>query len=158
MPDRTTHIGGDHMRIWTMSAATAAAYLGATNALAEGPATTTTTTTTETRAAQRERYSASEEPKMRSALIELESGPLAPEYVTPIGVRLLVGGGPTGFLENDARKLTDVGGGWDARVVVGTRSVLGVELGYIGAAQNISAAGLDGDAYLLRTAPRRSLT
>lgn len=126
--------------------------LGATTALADEAGTTTTTTTeTRTEAPRRQAYAAApRDPKMREALLELEDGSLTPEFSTPVGVSLMIGGGPTGFLETDSRQLTDVGGGWDARVTVGTRSVIGVELGYIGAAQNISSAGLDTDAYLLK--------
>ncbi|MBM4358899.1 MAG: outer membrane beta-barrel protein [Deltaproteobacteria bacterium] len=136
-----------------MIAATAAACILAAPARAQQLQSTTTTTTTETRAAQRTeayREPAKSRPEMREALLELEEGSLAPDYSTAIGVSVLPGGGPTGFLETDARQLTDVGGSWDARLTIGTRSVLGVELGYIGASQNISAAGLDTNAYLLK--------
>jgi hypothetical protein len=140
------------MRIWTMIAATAAVCMMAVPARAQGLQSTTTTTTTETRAEQREAYREPprSKPAGREAVMELEEGSLSPDYATEIGVSVLLGGGPTGFLELDSRQLTDVGGGWDARVTIGTRSVLGVEVGYIGAAQNITAAGLDSNAYLLK--------
>lgn len=143
------------MRIWTTIAAAAAMVILAAPARAQGMKSTTTTTTTETRAEERGQGGRYQEPArprsgMREALIELEEGSLAPDYSTEMGISVLVGGGPTGFMEIDSRQLTDVGGGWDARLTLGTRSVLGIELGYIGAAQNITAAGLDADAYLLK--------
>lgn len=139
------------MRLWTMIAASAAACLTTATALADEMQSTTTTTTTETSAPARPLAEpAREKPAFREALLELEEGSLQPEYQTPIGVSVMVGGGPTGFLETDARQFSDTGGGWDARLTIGTRSIIGVELGYIGAAQNISAAGLDTNAYLLK--------
>lgn len=69
--------------------------------------------------------------------------------VTDIGVAVSIGGGVGGFIEEDARDVADMGGAWDARLVIGTRSVLGVELAYIGAAYDLEAPLLDDDAFLV---------
>ncbi len=69
----------------------------------------------------------------------------------PLGIASIhVGGGVANFTRDEIRDLTDVGGYWDARVVLGTRSIIGVEASYVGAAQNIEALGLDSDATLIR--------
>jgi hypothetical protein len=66
-----------------------------------------------------------------------------------IGVAAMVGGGVTGFVDEEVRNFTDPGGSWDARLTVGTQSPLALEAAYIGSAQNIDALGLDSDALLL---------
>jgi opacity protein-like surface antigen len=71
------------------------------------------------------------------------------ELVIPSGMSLSVGGGVGGFTEETMRELTDVGGGWNARFVVGTRTVIGFEAAYIGGLQTIDTLGLDADALLL---------
>jgi hypothetical protein len=72
-----------------------------------------------------------------------------PSPFTPSGTTLMLGGGITGFTASRARDVTETGGGWNARLVVGTRSVLSAEIGYVGSAQSVDATGLDGDAFLL---------
>lgn len=68
-----------------------------------------------------------------------------------LGAAILIGGGVTDFANNEMDNLTDPGGEWDVRAAVGTRSYIGFEAQYLGAAQNISALGLDADAALVKT-------
>jgi hypothetical protein len=79
----------------------------------------------------------------------LRTGPGTEHLRTPMGVSLQVGGGVTNFVSESTREGTDVGGYWDVRAVVGTRSFVALELAYLGQAQDIQAPGLDPDAYLL---------
>ena len=72
-----------------------------------------------------------------------------PNLLTPIGIGATLGGGALGFTGSRARDFTDAGGGWNARLIVGTRSFIGGELAYIGGVQDISAVGLDSSAKLL---------
>jgi hypothetical protein len=71
--------------------------------------------------------------------------------VTPMGLYAFVGGGATNFTQPTAVGATNVGGFWDARLGIGTRSILGAEVGYVGSARNIEALGLNSDAYLFST-------
>jgi len=79
------------------------------------------------------------------------------EPVAPAGVprarkldmAVMLGGGVQGFIEDAARQFSDPGGAWGVRVAFGNESLLAAELGYLGAAQNITALGLDTDAFLL---------
>lgn len=64
------------------------------------------------------------------------------------GVAVLVGGGATNFTGKNTRNITDSGGMWDARMQMGTRSLIGTEVSYIGSAQGINTLGLDKDAML----------
>jgi hypothetical protein len=66
-----------------------------------------------------------------------------------IGVTVSAGGGLSGFVDKETRDVTDTGGGWDARVGIGTRLPIGLELAYTGSAGRISAPGLDPDAFLV---------
>ncbi len=164
------------MRKWTTIAASACAFFAAAP-LAAQQAQTSTTTTTETKehgkapvihrvstdasrpevtTTTTETTTTAEAPPtvtrrshMRESIVEVESS-TEPNYVTPFGMSITAGGGPTGMLEPEARHMTNVGGGWDARLTIGTRSILGLELGYIGSAQRIDAIGLDTNALLLK--------
>ncbi|HEY0715741.1 MAG TPA: OmpA family protein [Polyangia bacterium] len=69
-----------------------------------------------------------------------------------LGIEGMVGGGVIGFLDEQARDLTDPGGNWEARLSVGTRLPVAVEAAYVGSAQNIQALGLDDDAVLVGSA------
>jgi opacity protein-like surface antigen len=158
------------MRKWTTIAASACAILSAAPVAAQQAQTTTTTTTETTSRGQpitatdTREFSSSESdygaeanvspparPRgMRQAIVELEDPGLEAAYLTPLGVSFAVGGGVTGMIESDARDMTATGGSWDARVTIGTRAIVGVELGYVGGAQDIAAIGLDSSAYLLR--------
>ena len=69
--------------------------------------------------------------------------------ITPAGVYGFVGGGVNSFTESGADDLTDVGGAWEARVGIGSRSIIGAEVAYVGTARDIVALGLDSDAFLV---------
>ena len=69
--------------------------------------------------------------------------------ITPVGVYGQVGGGVGDFTQPSASGTTNVGGNWDARIGIGTRSVLGLEADYNGGARDITALGLNDSAYLL---------
>jgi hypothetical protein len=66
-----------------------------------------------------------------------------------IGTALQLGGGVTNFSSQRTRDLTNVGGYWDVRAVMGTRAPLALEVAYVGNAQDIKAPGLDPNAALL---------
>jgi hypothetical protein len=72
-------------------------------------------------------------------------------YVPPsrIGFSLMAGGGVQDFTGSTIRDMTGTAGFWDVRAGVGTRSVVGLEAAYVGAAQSITALGLESDAKLL---------
>jgi hypothetical protein len=74
-----------------------------------------------------------------------DDGALFTEY----GTALYVGGGVTGFVEDDVVDNTTPGGFWDVRGVAGTRTPVGIELGYTGSARDVNALGLSDDAFLL---------
>lgn len=74
-----------------------------------------------------------------------DDGALFTEY----GTALYVGGGVTGFVEDDVVDNTTPGGFWDVRGVAGTRTPVGLELGYTGSARDVNALGLGNEAFLL---------
>ncbi len=69
--------------------------------------------------------------------------------ITPAGVYGILSGGVSNFTQTTAENVTEVGGYWDARVGVGTRSILGAEVAYVGSARDIVASGLASDAFLI---------
>ncbi len=69
--------------------------------------------------------------------------------ITPAGVYGFIGGGATNFTQPEANGATEAGGYWDARVGVGTRSILGGEIAYTGSARDIQALGVGEEAFLL---------
>lgn len=74
------------------------------------------------------------------------------DVLTRYGASITAGGGVGGFADNEMRETTDVGGSWDVRAAIGTRTLIGFEAGYLGTAQGIDAIGLDTNAVLLGTA------
>ena len=86
----------------------------------------------------------------REAVIEPEwDDAEKPRLMTGIGTSVTVGAAAVGFLDDFGRDVTDIGGGWDARVVVGTRNIIAGEAAYMGSVQNVQALGLDGGALLV---------
>ena len=66
-----------------------------------------------------------------------------------VGAGVLLGGGYEDFTSNTVRDMTGAGGFWNARLVAGTRQIIGLEAAYIGSARSIEALGLGGDARLV---------
>lgn len=66
-----------------------------------------------------------------------------------IGVQATIGGGATDFVEDGARNFTDIGGSWDGRLSVGTRTPITVEGSYVGSAQGLNAFGRSDDTLLI---------
>ena len=58
-----------------------------------------------------------------------------------IGLAVMAGGGVTDFTQGATRNETTVGGSWDVRALVGTRTWIGFEASYIGGANPIKALG-----------------
>jgi hypothetical protein len=56
---------------------------------------------------------------------------------TSAGIGLSAGAGLTGFSDGAMRDVTDVGLAWDARLTLGTRSMLALEAAYVGSAQGV---------------------
>jgi hypothetical protein len=70
-------------------------------------------------------------------------------YSPPIGVAIMAGGGAFDFVGGDIRAATKMGGFWQVRALLGSRSIVGLEAAYLGTAQSIQALGLASDARLL---------
>ena len=70
-------------------------------------------------------------------------------FTRRIGLQIDVGGGAQGFLDRDASSLTDPGGSWTARAVIGTRSHIAAEAAYVGSAQALDVLGVDDRANLM---------
>lgn len=87
--------------------------------------------------------------EMRSRTFEMTTVEVEPRPASGFGVAISAGGGFTDFVNETARKSTAVGGAWDVRATIGTRSYLAAEVAYVGSAQAIDALGLDDDAILV---------
>jgi hypothetical protein len=79
--------------------------------------------------------------------------PPPPAYAPPhrevVGAGMLVGGGVQDFTRSSIRDMTGTGGYWNARLLFGSRNIVGFEAAYIGSAQSIDALGLSSDATLV---------
>ena len=78
-----------------------------------------------------------------------EKYPIQHTWVAQIGGGLLIGGGVEDFTDSSVRSVTSVGGSWTARVVAGTRQLVGLEAAYVGAARSLNALGVDSNAALV---------
>jgi hypothetical protein len=58
-----------------------------------------------------------------------------------------VGGGVDDFARSNARRQTNIGGSWNARVTLGAHSYVAAELSYIGSAQTLKMFGSDQTLY-----------
>jgi hypothetical protein len=67
---------------------------------------------------------------------------------TEVGMSVSVGGGIMNFTDGQLNDQTDPGGNWQARLTLGTRSVIALEGAYIGQASNLNGLGLDPDTLL----------
>jgi len=72
-----------------------------------------------------------------------------PRPMSGIGIGITAGAGVVDFTQQRARSFTDAGVTWDARLTLGTRLPVGLDLAYVGSSQNINLAGFSSDAYLL---------
>ncbi len=70
-------------------------------------------------------------------------------WIESVGLGFSAGGGVDDFASDTMRSTTGVGGGWNVRATLGTKTFLALEGSYIGSAQNINALGLDNDALLI---------
>lgn len=72
------------------------------------------------------------------------------EYESPWSHQLgfSVGGGVDDFANGAQRRATDIGGDWNARLTIGTRSFIAAEISYIGSAQTAHLGVLRGDQTL----------
>lgn len=70
--------------------------------------------------------------------------------VSFVGTSVEIGGGVADFTDPDVSDMAGVAGAWNARAIVGTRSLVSGELGYVGAAQNVSTLGLRDTSALVR--------
>jgi len=64
-----------------------------------------------------------------------------PRLATGIGVGINIGGGVAGYTDQSLRNAlsNNISGLWDARVSIGTHIPLGLELGYVGTAQDLNS-------------------
>jgi hypothetical protein len=69
---------------------------------------------------------------------------------TGYGVAVTAGGGAGNYVGQFARDNTGVPGNWTLRASYGTRTYVGIEAAYLGAAGAISGLGLSGDSLLVR--------
>jgi hypothetical protein len=81
--------------------------------------------------------------------------PLGPEpgtYVprTIFGVALMAGGGGGEYTNSAVRPSTGATGNWNVRGIIGTRTYVGIEADYVGAAGSISSFGLGTSNTLVR--------
>jgi hypothetical protein len=61
-----------------------------------------------------------------------------------LGFMVSAGGGASNFTDSTTRDVTSVMGSWSASVVLGTRTFIGLEGDYVGAAGSVSALGIGG--------------
>lgn len=95
-------------------------------------------------------YGSDNPPVYRSGLIDNDGNVVTPtEHYDSAGASLQIGGGVSSFTAPDTLSATGVGGYWDARLVLGVRSPIGLEMGYVGTAYDINAFGLDSTALLV---------
>lgn len=91
-----------------------------------------------------------------------DSPPILPNKTT--GIALALGGGITDFTNDSLQSNTGLGATWDVRLTLGARSIVALELSYIGSAQSVHALGTDdstlvgngGQAVIRVNAPSRS--
>lgn len=87
--------------------------------------------------------------------VEVEAETEMPETRVNIGpfsgLAINIGGGVVDFTDDQIRDFSSVGGTWEARGVLGSRSMWAVEAAYVGSANGLDALGLDEDAVLIGT-------
>ena len=70
---------------------------------------------------------------------------------TGFGAAVLLGGGVGNFIDDGVDATTGLGGGWNLRLVSGTRMPVGFELGYVGDAHDVTGPGITDDDFVLRS-------
>jgi OmpA family len=76
--------------------------------------------------------------------------PARPAYnMSTFGFALMAGGSYQDFTKDTMRSTTSGGGGWTARFVGGTQSIIGFEAAYIGSAQNFQGLGITSNTPIL---------
>jgi hypothetical protein len=82
-------------------------------------------------------------PAVEPAPVAVIPPPAAPTYnVSTFGFALMVGGSYQDFTQSDMRSTTSGGGGWTARFIGGTHSIIGFEAAYIGSANSFQGLGI----------------
>lgn len=72
-----------------------------------------------------------------------------PRYFLNMGASILLGGGVTNYAHSGMSDVSGLGGGWNAKLALGTHRFLALEAAYLGTASRIDALGLDGGATLV---------
>lgn len=80
---------------------------------------------------------------------DTEAQQAPPVWRAPVGVAFLVGGGFQDFSNGTLRSMTGNGGYWNARLLFGTRHLIGFEAAYVGDARSISGLGLSSNSRLM---------
>jgi len=70
-------------------------------------------------------------------------------WMSRTGAAVMVGGGFEDFTNSNIRSMTGGGGSWTARLVGGTRQLMGIEAAYVGAVRSIDGFGLGNDTRLV---------
>lgn len=87
-----------------------------------------------------------DEPYEEPAAVATSAGD---DTLVPIGLAVTAGGGYAGFLNDEVNDFVDPGGGWDARVLMGTKTWVGFEAAYLGTSNEFDALGVRDDASLV---------
>jgi hypothetical protein len=89
-------------------------------------------------------------PPPAPAPVEVIPPPAPRRYGSTFGFALMAGGSYQDFTNNTMQNTTSGAGGWSARVIAGTNSIIGVEAAYIGAASQVNGLGVtDNTPYLV---------
>ena len=83
--------------------------------------------------------------------------PNRPFLMSTYGVAGEIGGGVTRFIDTKATDPTGTGGDWTARLIFGTRTHVGGELAYVGAALPMNTLGVDDNAILMSNGVQANL-
>jgi outer membrane protein OmpA-like peptidoglycan-associated protein len=84
------------------------------------------------------------------APVEVIPPPPAPRHFgSTVGFALMAGGNFQDYTNSTMRAATQGAGGWDARLVAGLNSIIGVEASYIGSAQQFQGLGVTNNTPLL---------
>jgi hypothetical protein len=81
-------------------------------------------------------------PPPAPAPVEVIPPPAPKHYGNAFGFALMAGGSFQDFTNNTMQNATSGSGGWDARFVAGTNSIIGVEAAYSGAAAKLQGLGV----------------